>query len=551
MAKIITENFRVKNAEDFYNTLNTDDYFVVASAYSADSEAGITNSLYDKIKFLNRVLFGNRVDKNDCRFLFSKRPWVEGTVYDHFDDRIDVSTLNMFVTVLDGTDSDGYYRVYKCIDNNNGSQSVVKPNIVPNNSEDDGYFTTSEDGYTWKYMFSVPSSEYQIFQTRDNLPYVPDVDMINNANDGIYRIAIESRDANSYSLFTDYMFKNETGLAEYVLNSVSGEIAGDDDSNFYCDITVTAAQVTENIRTLDNSYVGMYIEVEGKLYDIVQSKTRSAQAPTVEVEMRVRGDLRNSARICYLRPKVIVSNSNNSSDFKSSCKAVAMLDEFGGITGIRVVNYGYGYTQAEAKLSLPAGIADKSGSVTLRPIISSLGGHGANPILELQMSKVAVVSTFYSSDDTLIPANGSYTQVGLVRNPEFTVDMSTRYDFDSRIKATLSGDISALVEIGDILEQTVDGEIVSAKVHEINVDGGNTILSIADYSGAYSGSFVEGTNANLKKTEDDLSPITVTINSIETSEYVNGTGTLLHFTDFDAITRASETKEKIKFIFDF
>jgi len=228
-----------------------------------------------------------------------------------------------------------------------------------------------------------------------------------------------------------------------------------------------------------------------------------------------------------------------------------MLDEFGGITGIRVVNYGYGYTQAEAKLSLPAGIADKSGSVTLRPIISSLGGHGANPILELQMSKVAVVSTFYSSDDTLIPANGSYTQVGLVRNPEFTVDMSTRYDFDSRIKVTLSGDISALVEIGDILEQTVDGEIVSAKVHEINVDGGNTILSIADYSGTYSGSFVEGTNANLKKTEDDLSPITVTINSIETSEYVNGTGTLLHFTDFDAITRASETKEKIKFIFDF
>lgn len=551
MAKIITENFRVKNAEDFYATLNTDDYFVMASAYSSEADSQITNSLYDKTQFLNRVLFGNRVDKNDCRFLFLKRPWIEGTVYDQYDDKLDTSTLNQYVTVLDGTDNDGFYRVYKCIDNNYSSQSTVKPNIVPTNSEDDGFFTTAEDGYTWKYMFSVPSSEYQIFQTRDNLPYVPNVDMINNANNGIYRIAIESRDAASYTLFNQYMFKNETGIAEYTLESTSGVIIGDDDSEFFSDVTVTAANVSDNIRTLPNAYVGMYLEIDGKLFDIVSSTTRNAIAPTVEVQMRIRGDVRTLTRFCYLRPKVIVSNSNTSTDFLANCKAVAVLDSFGGVTGIRVVNNGYGYTIAKAEMSYPAGLLDKKGSVILRPIISPKGGHGADPVLELQMSKVAIVTTFYHSDDTLIPETGSYTQVGLVRNPEFTVNMASRFDFDSRLKITLNGDVTSVIEIGDYLEQTVGDEIITAEVHAVELLGGNTVISVADYTGAFNGTFVDSANAKLKKTIDDLSPITVTINSIESSEYVNGSGVLLHFTDFDAITRATDTKEKIKFIFDF
>jgi hypothetical protein len=38
---------------------------------------------------------------------------------------------------------------------------------------------------------------------------------------------------------------------------------------------------------------------------------------------------------------------------------------------------------------------------------------------------------------------------------------------------------------------------------------------------------------------------------VNTGKYVDYSGDLLHFVDFDAIAREPERREKIKFVFDF
>lgn len=59
--------------------------------------------------------------------------------------------------------------VYKCLDNNNGAQSTIKP-----------YSTTHEtiqtaDGYVWKYMYTIPNSLVSKFRSLDDIPVTTSV----------------------------------------------------------------------------------------------------------------------------------------------------------------------------------------------------------------------------------------------------------------------------------------------------------------------------------------------------------------------------------------
>ena len=192
MAKIITENFRVQTTNELYRsftegnqTIVTDftadmntyvdsgaislsnsdkttlfnyfpaslleimnasqpdsTYYVMAS--SITKGATIENTQFQKREFQRRVIFGNKVTQSDIRYMFDINAWNSGTVYDAYDDREDISTLNMYVTVLDGTINEGSYKVYKCLGNNGGTASVAAPST---SDVDAVYEIQSDDGY--------------------------------------------------------------------------------------------------------------------------------------------------------------------------------------------------------------------------------------------------------------------------------------------------------------------------------------------------------------------------------------------------------------------
>ena len=99
-------------------------------------------------------------------------------------------------------------------------------------------------------------------------------------------------------------------------------------------------------------------------------------------------------------------------------------------------------------------------------------------------------------------------------------------------------------------------EIVSAKIHEsiYNSSANTTTVYLVDYYGNFENTFHKGT-IYVKSSLAQTTATTLSINNASTDvvygKYTPYTGELLHYVDFDPITRQLERKEKIKFIFDF
>ena len=110
MTKIITENFKTETTHSLFDSLASDNYYVMAStslnATEFDQESTITNTQFDKRDFQKKVIFANRVTQDNARYMFFEKPWLRGTVYDEFDDTKDIEQLNMYVTVQEDQSED-------------------------------------------------------------------------------------------------------------------------------------------------------------------------------------------------------------------------------------------------------------------------------------------------------------------------------------------------------------------------------------------------------------------------------------------------------------
>ena len=99
-------------------------YYVMASGVSDDGE--VENTQFKQREFTRRCLFGNKLDETNIRYMFRQQSWVSGTVYDSFDDTINMQNTNFYVTILDGDVGEASFKVFKCIRNNNGGQSTIR-----------------------------------------------------------------------------------------------------------------------------------------------------------------------------------------------------------------------------------------------------------------------------------------------------------------------------------------------------------------------------------------------------------------------------------------
>jgi hypothetical protein len=102
--------------------------------------------------------------------------WTSGTVYDMYDDTVpNLETKNFFVVSPESTN----YHVFKCLNNNTRSPSTSQPLFSETSADDETYITN--DGYQWKYMFSVNASTYSKFATSEYIPVVPNANVTANA----------------------------------------------------------------------------------------------------------------------------------------------------------------------------------------------------------------------------------------------------------------------------------------------------------------------------------------------------------------------------------
>jgi hypothetical protein len=111
----------------------------------------------------NNMIGGRKLSGNDIRHVIPRFNWAANTVFNQYDDLIDSRVLksetNDFYVVTED------WNVYKCISNNYGAVSTTKPLTISTLTD-----VQLEDGYIWKYMYTITSEEQLRFVTDDYIP---------------------------------------------------------------------------------------------------------------------------------------------------------------------------------------------------------------------------------------------------------------------------------------------------------------------------------------------------------------------------------------------
>ena len=190
MAAIVTDQFRILNANNFVETVDNsaNSYYVVVGLANPALAVGFgrttdwntnTPNPVDNFNYTNHTgdtqIFGKKVTSANVRRLITRRNWTQGTRYEMYRHDYSVSSPSP-VTNSTRLYAANYYvmnknfDVYVCIDN--GSSGI---STTGNASQDEPLFTDLEpsragesgDGYIWKYLFTVPPSDIIKFDSTD------------------------------------------------------------------------------------------------------------------------------------------------------------------------------------------------------------------------------------------------------------------------------------------------------------------------------------------------------------------------------------------------
>ena len=196
MAAIITEKFRQHNADQFFESFSETSkstyYLFVgkATAFTSGTTGGSDSSpptpsdspTDTEFYAWDSMIAAKNIPSSDITYAIPRRNWVNGTVYDMYDDNISSSNTttsgasNLYDSSFYFMTSD--FRVYKVLDNNGGTAySGAEPT-----SESTSPFALG--GYVLKYMYQVTSSEAAKFLTSDFIPVSNDSTVSAAATDG-------------------------------------------------------------------------------------------------------------------------------------------------------------------------------------------------------------------------------------------------------------------------------------------------------------------------------------------------------------------------------
>ena len=202
MAAIITNKFRINNAEQFVESFSeaspTTYYLFIGRSHSWASDVDAQGNTIaegtdaspptpnDDVasEFYNYddMLGAKLIASTDVTHCIPRRNWTTGTTYDKYEHNISSSNAaasgatNLFDSSFVVMNS--VYAVYKVIDNDGATASTVEPTSTSNS-----IFTTS-DNYKWKYMYSLTSAETLNFMSTDFIHVSTDSTVSTAAVDG-------------------------------------------------------------------------------------------------------------------------------------------------------------------------------------------------------------------------------------------------------------------------------------------------------------------------------------------------------------------------------
>ena len=121
-------------------------------------------------KIMKSMFVVKQIHSNEISPVIRRIDWTQNTVYDYYRDDV-----NMFEVDSNGFPllqfyvKNKYDQVFKCLWNNNGAASIEEPYFQPGSYNTNNIFT-GDDGYKWKYIYTVDISAKVTFMDATWLP---------------------------------------------------------------------------------------------------------------------------------------------------------------------------------------------------------------------------------------------------------------------------------------------------------------------------------------------------------------------------------------------
>ena len=209
MAAIVTNKFRLNNAEQFYESFaeaSTSFYLFVGrpqpwtstTPYGGGTDVAPPTPLDnvdDEYMYFRDMLAAKRIAAADIQYAIPRHNWTTGTTYDYYRGdygaQWSATASDIVKTVNAGTNlwasTTLFYvlsstnNVYECMWNNAGAASTVEPTGTSNAE------LTTADSYVWKYMYTLTTTQITDFLTADFMPVATNSTVSGAAIDGAVR----------------------------------------------------------------------------------------------------------------------------------------------------------------------------------------------------------------------------------------------------------------------------------------------------------------------------------------------------------------------------
>lgn len=219
MVAQFSNNFRVFNAEKFIESISgigadsPNIYLTIGkpTTWANESAPPLANTSRNASIEVWRYMMGaKKVTGNDVRQAIPRYDWTTDTVYTAYDNAMDSTDLanSQFYVLTDE------WNVYKCLSNNNGGLSTVKPTSILTSGS-----VETADNYVWKYMYTLTGEERLRYTTSGYIP----VRTLTEDNGSLqWQVQDNAIDGGIEAIFV-----SNTGTGYANANSISITITGD------------------------------------------------------------------------------------------------------------------------------------------------------------------------------------------------------------------------------------------------------------------------------------------------------------------------------------
>lgn len=549
MAAILTTKLKNDSTRMFYQDILDNEFYFMVSSIATEELARVqaVNSQFSKNSFKENAVFAKKVFPSDVKFMIKYFPWQSDSVYTQYDDKADLQDKNFYSVVGPTNNDSGDYRIYKCLSNNNGAKSTTPPNYNPTTIKQ---IYRTPDGYVWKFMYYLTEQEFEAYNATGYIPlsgnFAINPDTNADANNIITGAEVSDIFVNNFIDNAGYPYV-ESGI-------VAGPPGNDS----------TILLRSDFLNEIQNYYSGMtvYVNTPQNIAYTYVIDTYTWDPVTDRGRVKVIGNPRDDGVIINSTFKILPT-IKISGDGEGAAAIPRILN--GRITNIEVLDTGKNYNSIFATVVDPAFDFNPEDPNTidvradLRPILSPLGYHNFDLIDELHCRHILLYSYITESDNNKIGRTNTYSHVGIIKNPEFSVDPANANTaspdvFDNRI-AVITDEYTRAV-VNTIITQTdVNNNIVfSGLVHEIKPSS-NTIY-ISNYMGPYTNQANNDISLDLTKdlinqTGQRIKINTPVANNVIESRYTQRSGTVYFMEDFFPLERTETSREEYKLVLEF